>query len=76
METSDQSFPLPCEEWVLDDILEIYTDQHPHRGTSDEFRQLVSLITGLRLDDFNAIKTPDEGKRLFCSLLPLLLEFI
>ncbi|CAG2197893.1 unnamed protein product [Mytilus edulis] len=72
----DQSFALPCGDTVLDDIADQYTEQTLHRGVSHEFRQLVSLVTGLTIEDFDVVQTPDEAKTLYRHLISLMLHTI
>lgn len=66
-ESLTNRFALPCDDAVLDDILEQYTEQHLQRGASHEFRQLILLVTGLNIEDFDVVRTPDEAKALYSS---------
>ncbi|XP_076093828.1 uncharacterized protein LOC143064690 [Mytilus galloprovincialis] len=73
----DQSFALPCDDAALDDILDQYTEQHLQRGASHEFRQLITLnVTGLNIEAFGVIRTPDEAKALYRLLVSLLLQLV
>lgn len=72
----DMSLPLPCEDIALDDILEMYTDPIPQRGTTEEFRQLVAHVTGQSIENFDVITTPSDAKQLFLDLSQVLSTFM
>lgn len=68
----DYSFDFPCDPGVLDDIERIYTQPMLQRGCSAEFIGFVEQITGLNIDDFDAVDSPDRAKHLFIEIAELI----
>lgn len=74
---TDCSFQLPCNERVLNDISEIYTDEPLDRGTSEEFRHVIQLLTNIPIADFDGIPSnPFDAKRLFVALITAIDQYM
>lgn len=68
---TDCALQFPCDEQVLETILELFTEEHLPRGTSADFRQLLFQLTGMNIAEFDIIETPTEAEKLYCLFLRL-----
>ncbi|VDI63883.1 Hypothetical predicted protein [Mytilus galloprovincialis] len=68
----DCSFPLPCNLQTIDNLIEEYTENFPEHGCSNEFINIVELLTGNRRDQFPIITSYDDAELLFRTLIAAL----
>ncbi|XP_071146741.1 uncharacterized protein [Mytilus edulis] len=68
----DCSFPLPCNLQTIDNLIEEYTENFPEHGCSNEFINIVELLTGNRRDQFPIITSYDHAELLFRTLIAAL----
>ena len=61
----DCSFPLPCEERILDNISTVHTDSENVSTTCQDFNTLVYLLIGLSQNDIHCIINPDDLKLVY-----------
>ncbi|XP_052073587.1 uncharacterized protein LOC127711545 [Mytilus californianus] len=71
-DTTDYAFEIPCGHDVLDEIERVYTQPRLERGCSADFIGFVEEITGLNVDDFDAVASPDKAKQLFIEITGLI----
>ena len=67
--TRDYSFRIPCDMSVLEDIKMFYTDANPARGCSEEFVELVELLSGQGGADLLVPTNVREAKQLFTVIM-------
>lgn len=72
---TDCSFPLPCQLDVLDVLADHHTNPPLVRGSSEPFRNLVSALTQVPIEDFDVVNTPLEAKQIFCALQPMISQY-
>lgn len=72
---TDYSFPVPCQLDVLDGLADRYTNPPLVRGSSEPFRNLVSALTQVPIEDFDVVNTPLEAKQIFCALQPMISQY-
>ncbi|CAG2237047.1 unnamed protein product [Mytilus edulis] len=68
----DCSFPLPCNLQTIDNLIEEYTENFPEHDCSNEFINIVELLTENRRDQFPIITSYDDAELLFRTLIAAL----
>jgi len=67
----DYSLQLPCDLHVIDQLAEEYTEEHPSRGCSEEFLQILDWATDQTRNRLPVPQSADEAKQLFCAIIGL-----
>jgi len=60
---------LPITEVELNSIQDSYSTPMPLRGSSEDFFNLVEMVTGIPRAHFNVIKTLEQAKMIYYLLI-------
>ena len=72
---TDCAFRLPCSSETLDNIAEHYSEPYRKFGCTEQFLDLVELITPFRRTDFELERSPEEAYLMFVSIVDKVDEY-